>query len=347
MLKDAIESLFLEKERFLKEKYGSLESKLKKVFSDFFSEISEKIPEFEKEKISTIYDELFSNYKEPKPEKIRIRTLNDIINKISISNTQNEIISSYLEGINNLLSRAAIFVLKENSFIGWHSAGFAGKGGVQDSEIRNISIPLKANTVFREVIEKEKTFLGDSLTHPDNWLIFSKFGGKKPETIIVLPLTLKNKPSACIYGDQVPFEKEIDSQGELEILTKFLEMSLAILPFKQKLLDRDLKRKTLDLPPQVPEAEIAKNMDKIEEMHKDAKKLAKILISEIMFSYRKEIMIGRKKGDLAERLKEVLEKNKEIYVKNVHPDILKTANYFWEEAVNVLAEGDGHLLKQS
>jgi hypothetical protein len=81
-----------------------------------------------------------------------------------------------------------------------------------------------------------------------------------------------------------------------------------------------------------------------EQLHKDAYRFARLLVAEIELYNEVEIYEGRRNADLYQRLKKQIDRNREIYEKRVSPRIAADSNYFYEELVKTLAEGDASKL---
>jgi len=72
----------------------------------------------------------------------------------------------------------------------------------------------------------------------------------------------------------------------------------------------------------------------------DARRFARLLVSEIVLYNQKEIEEGRRQGDLYQRLKEDIERSRTMYEERVSRDLSGALAYFREEIVDKLAGGD-------
>jgi len=64
------------------------------------------------------------------------------------------------------------------------------------------------------------------------------------------------------------------------------------------------------------------------------------LVSEIKLYNEKKVQEGREANDLYERLREAIDRSREMYDKRVQPPVASKFDYFHYELVNSLAEGD-------
>ncbi len=87
----------------------------------------------------------------------------------------------------------------------------------------------------------------------------------------------------------------------------------------------------VDLPIDVPEDE--------RRLHNDARRFARLLVSEIKLYNEKKVIEGKQAHDLYERLREAIDRSREMYDKRVQPPVASKFDYFHYELLNSLAEG--------
>jgi len=78
--------------------------------------------------------------------------------------------------------------------------------------------------------------------------------------------------------------------------------------------------------------------------HEDAKRFARLVVSEIKLYNEAKVSEGRRQKDLYERLKEDIERGRAMYQERVTPKVRETTNYFVDELVRILAGGDAGAL---
>lgn len=81
-----------------------------------------------------------------------------------------------------------------------------------------------------------------------------------------------------------------------------------------------------------------------EARHEEARRFARLLVSEIKLYNEEEVDRGRAERDLARRLKEDIERSREMFEKRIPADIRSGHDYFQEELVRILADGKPDLL---
>jgi len=75
-------------------------------------------------------------------------------------------------------------------------------------------------------------------------------------------------------------------------------------------------------------------------LHNDARRFARLLVSEIKLYNEQKVSEGRNEGDIYERLREDIDRSRQMYDKRVAPPVAARHDYFHHELVNTLAEGD-------
>lgn len=79
-------------------------------------------------------------------------------------------------------------------------------------------------------------------------------------------------------------------------------------------------------------------------MHRDAKRFAGLLVSEIELYNKAKVQDGRKSGDLYKRLKSDIDRSRQTYEKRFGKEVGKQYDYLHEELVRILAGSDAALL---
>ena len=91
---------------------------------------------------------------------------------------------------------------------------------------------------------------------------------------------------------------------------------------------------------QETELPVEVSSDEERRLHNDALRFARLLISEIKLYNEQKVVEGRSEHDLYDRLREYIDRSREMYDKRVKPEVASRYDYFHGELVNTLAEGD-------
>ena len=90
-----------------------------------------------------------------------------------------------------------------------------------------------------------------------------------------------------------------------------------------------------------PEADLPVQVsDEERRLHNDARRFARLLVSEIKLYNEQKVSEGRNQGDIYDRLREDIDRSRQMYDKRVAPPVAARHDYFHQELVNTLAEGE-------
>ena len=131
---------------------------------------------------------------------------------------------------------------------------------------------------------------------------------------------------ASIPAIGAPATVDLNGNANVATVAEPVVEVAAAEPKKSRFSDRNV-----DLPIEVPDAE--------RKLHNDARRFARLLVSEIKLYNEAKVTEGREAGDLYERLKEAIDRSREMYDKRVQPAVASKFDYFHYEVVNSLADG--------
>jgi hypothetical protein len=81
-------------------------------------------------------------------------------------------------------------------------------------------------------------------------------------------------------------------------------------------------------------------------LHTDARRFARLLVSEIKLYNEPKVQEGRESGNIYNLLRESIDRSRQMYDRRVAPPVASQFDYFHYELVNTLAEGDAGKLGQ-
>ena len=76
-----------------------------------------------------------------------------------------------------------------------------------------------------------------------------------------------------------------------------------------------------------------------DERHEEARRFARLLVSEIKLYNERAVLEGREHGNLHERLREDIDRSRQMYNDRIPADVRTASNFFDEELVRILADG--------
>lgn len=76
-----------------------------------------------------------------------------------------------------------------------------------------------------------------------------------------------------------------------------------------------------------------------DERRDEARRFARLLVSEIKLYNERAVLEGREHGNLYERLRDDIDRSRQMYEERIPDDVRAGSNYFYEELVEILADG--------
>jgi len=81
-----------------------------------------------------------------------------------------------------------------------------------------------------------------------------------------------------------------------------------------------------------------------ERKHEEARRFARLLVSEIRLYNEQAVQAGKIARDIYQRLKDDIDRSREMYDQRVSADVRGSSNYFHDELVRILADGEADAL---
>ncbi len=317
-----------------------------------------------------------------------------------------EVLTHLVNEVARYVDRAAMFIVKGPNAIGWY-----GKGFDNPESVKQVSIPLNADTVFRIVGNSRHALRGHVSHSPGTAQALARLGGA-PQGVLAVPLILRDKLAAVLYCDTMQEEVPEAESAAVEMLVLFAAKSIDLLSLLPKAAPgapaaarttgagaapagvaamraeaqaaaatAPAPRPAAPPPPPPPADEgsstVMFNASQFAQMrqqiagastppkapamtpappaapamspeeqkaHDDAKRFARLVVSEIKLYNEAKVAEGRKNRDIYERLKEDIERGRAMYAERVPAPIRDNTNYFVDELVRILAGGDAGAL---
>ncbi len=286
--------------------------------------------------------------------------------------TQADILAALLQSTESFAPRAALLVLRGGSILAWRSRGFFArepKGAILDS-----SRPLLSRALSQRAAASGPASEFDSA--------FLAGVGAPAGHIFLVPLLVRDKVAALLYADaglaSGGSAAAVDAAA-LDCLVRFAGAWVELAGLRksglspgadvaepahppapahssdfeaeQPLVAGGVEHASALDPfapvhsaasPGVP-ARPPASMDQ-GELHKKARRFAKLLVDEIQLYNREKVEQGRRNADLYSRLKLEIEKSRAAYDKRYGQSLGDPTDYFREELVRILANNNPALL---
>ena len=133
--------------------------------------------------------------------------------------------------------------------------------------------------------------------------------------------------------------EQVEEMEEVEQVDEEVEEGVQVAEADEE--EEDEAEGTVIMPAIAPPLVVTEEEQKL---HDDAKRFARLLVSEIKLYNEAQVAAGREHRDLYERLREDIERSRRMYQERVPTQIHSSTNYFYEELVRTLANGDPTLL---
>jgi hypothetical protein len=308
--------------------------------------------------------------------------LNAAVNSVLDCSTQADILGALLQGTENFAARAALFVVRGGTAIGWRATGLDN-----DEGIKSLSIGLSEGLAARAY--REHAPAAASAVEFDSVFV-STYGAPADGTnALVLPLMVRDKVAALVYADAGTSPGGKVDASALECLVRFAGLWLEIVAVRKSgvaPVEHETEKvphyaaasaepaypappaepayvapETAYVSPEpayttpepayvAPEPAVAAPAVAVgtspedEEVHKKAKRFAKLLVDEIKLYNQSKVAEGRTQRDLYSRLKDDIDKSRATYDRRYGATAAASGNYFTQELIRILANDDPSLL---
>lgn len=274
--------------------------------------------------------------------------LNAAVSSIQDGSAQPDILRALLEGAAKFSGRAALFVIRGGTATGWQSRGFD-----DDDGIKKFSVDTSDGLASRAV--QDRMPAAAAAAEFDSKFV-SAVGNPSDGNAVVLPLVVKEKVAALVYADAGTGDGTLDPSA-LHVLVRSAGQWLEVLALRKAgggAAAAEPEREAQPEPPAKPAGRAAEPPPPAreepaipaedQEVHKKAKRFAKLLVDEIKLYNQAKVTEGRQKHDLYDRLKEDIEKSRATYEKRYGQTPAASGDYFNQEVIRILAENDASLM---
>ncbi|MGH9650403.1 MAG: GAF domain-containing protein, partial [Terriglobales bacterium] len=304
--------------------------------------------ELRKDIVKKVLEELESVVGTP-PGGAPTDVLNAAVSSIQDGEAQPEILRALLEGAAKFSGRAALFVIRGSTATGWQARGFD-----DDDGIKKLSVDTSEGLASRAV--QDRMPVAAAAAEFDSKFV-STVGNPTDGNAVVLPLVVKEKVAALVYADAGTADGGSMDPSALHLLVRSAGQWLEMLALRKAgggAAATELEREAQPEPPPKAAARAAEPPPpppppapsipaEDEEVHKKAKRFAKLLVDEIKLYNQAKVAEGRQNRDLYDRLKEDIEQSRATYEKRYGQTPASSGDYFTQEVIRILAENDASL----
>ena len=301
-----------------------------------------------------------------------LKSLKTATHKIQEQNSQPEVLQSLADNAALFAPRVLLMVIKGTNALGWIGHGFADTitGG-----LRNLIIPLSSECIIRDVVRLQAPVISVPEKHSDSHLLLDRLGRVTPKSIAAVPLLVRGKVAGVLYADSGD-GGDIGLEA-LEMLSSACGLTLEIILLGGRKESSASTPKPQPTPTPTPSQKFEmpasngrppsassifaqtnsgpfdpssiptndsgemKGTTEVE----DAQRIARLLVQELVLYNQQPLAEGRKQRDIYSRLRDDIDRSRAAYDRRVSPKVAH--NFFYNEMVSVLGEGDPGRLGQN
>jgi hypothetical protein len=141
--------------------------------------------------------------------------------------TQADILNTLVNRAGAFAPRVAFFVIRNEQAMGWRARGFEGTIG--DEGVREISLPLSAETPLSDVARSRATWSGAPGQNAQDHLFLGQLGAEPPQHMAAVPLIVRGRCVAVLYADSAGLEANSVNLEAIETLVRVGSMAVELL----------------------------------------------------------------------------------------------------------------------
>ncbi|HEY0379208.1 MAG TPA: hypothetical protein VGC87_19990 [Pyrinomonadaceae bacterium] len=149
------------------------------------------------------------------------------IEDLSEQHSQSEILSTLVNRAASFAPRVAFFVVKNEQAIGWRARGL--EGSVGDDAVRELVLPLSADTPLSDVVRSRNTWSGAPGGNAEDYLLLNRLGSDPPQRMVAIPLIARGRAAAVLYADSAALDADAINLEALETLVRVAGMAVELL----------------------------------------------------------------------------------------------------------------------
>jgi hypothetical protein len=272
-----------------------------------------------------------------KPDGASNERLADAVRSISRARSLSEVLDTLVSGVGREAPRAGLFLVSGGRVHGWRFVGFdpaierPESFVIPDDEAGLIADAVRTNAAMNNA--------GGEGSETSSAPAFAALPSGRE--CLAVPIALSDQVVAVLYADQgsVDAEPAPAWMDAVEVLVRHAARSLeALTAFKaaRALMARSESSET---------ARSGSSEGAGAEEDASARRYARLLISEIKLYHEAVVVAGRRDRDLGTRLSGEIARARVLYEQRVPPNVRQRADYFHDELVRTLADGDAGLLE--
>ena len=300
--------------------------------------------------------------------------LAESVRALAASEDQVSLLERLLEGAALCFSRVCLFIVREETAHGWSSVGLPETD--EGDPAKGLAVSLREDSILRAAVESRAPVRREVSGGISPFLPAPRPGDRLPGKALAAPLLVQEKVAAVLYADDGGDSRSMHDSGSMEVLASVAslvanrlallsrppgpaaedgaDLEVRIPPAEEggglvtasDLLEADPLEDDLSPAPRLPAAaQKPENLSPEEKLlHEDARRFARLLISELLLYNEDLVILGRKQRDIYSQLKDDIDRSRLAYDQRIPRSVSARVDYFREEMVRTLAGGDSTAL---
>jgi hypothetical protein len=274
---------------------------------------------------------------EVRPDGTSNERLVEAVRSMSRARSLSEVLDTLVSGVGREAPRAGLLLVSGGRLHGWRFVGFDPAIEhpelfvVPDDEAGVIADAVRTNAAVNNVGGE-----GGEMTSAPAFAAL-------PSGVecLAVPIALSEQVVAVLYADQGSADAEPAPSwmDAVEVLVRHAARSLEALTAFKAARALMARSESSDM------ARSGTSEGAGAEEDASARRYARLLISEIKLYHEAVVVAGRRDRDLGTRLSGEIARARVLYEQRVPPNVRQRANYFHDELVRTLADGDAGLLE--
>ena len=284
---------------------------------------------------------------ETSAELAAVERLLDAVRAIDRARSLGEVLDTLVGCAAREVARAGVLLVRDERLVSWRFLGF-------DSH-RGLDIPLSEGGVIAEAVRTGSTASGETGGEAGA----PRFAAlEKGHESLAVPVTLGGAAVAVLYADEGAVTGHAPAHGRqtwpeaLEILTRHAARSLEALTAAKAaraIADAPATANRVRLAASArsasPRSSATPSSRDDDDEGTAAQRYARLLVSEIKLYHEPEVAAGQRDRDLGTRLAGEIARARVMYEERVSAAVRERADYFHDELVRTLANGDATILQ--
>ena len=298
----------------------------------------------------------------------QLHVIRDAIDSIARHESQREILSALLDASAAVYPRTALFIVKGSTLAGWAGLGFLGEGGFKSEHVSRVTLGTAGHHILARAASGRATVRASAQSVGEEVRV--ALGGVQPADACAVPVQVRGRPVAILYGDSGGAPEGGDPLA-FEILARVAAMAMERLaaPHRKARAGADFGAGAPGVAPHaqggtmtppeeaelqailadlggLPRSPSADDGQSDEERRRlaDARRFAHLLVSELLLYNEAAVIQGRKHRDLYTRLRTEIDRSRQAFQTRFPALVTGSNDYFSQELVRTLAQGDRGLL---